>query len=231
MDIASGSGYLTYHLARANPDAQVLGVDVSPDAVKYASATYQAPNLTFAQGDGFNLPYPTGHFDLVVTFETIEHVTDGEKFVREMARVTSTDGTLLISTPYQGFDFPDPTHINTYKPHKLFALLRSFFAEVKECYQFLTDRDRAAEWARIEQLAAARRSMANRARMMAVKLTPRRTKDLVKGWLGMDSLARRYVLSDTQYYAEESVSEDIHRSGATPFIIVGVCRAPRRKQD
>ncbi len=230
LDIASGSGYLTYHLAKANPDGQVVGVDLSPDAVKYASDMYQAPNLSFAQGDGFGLRYPTGHFDLVVTFETIEHVPDGERLVKELARVTSRDGTLLISTPYDGFDFPDPTHINTYEPQGLFALLRYYFEEVDEYYQFLTDQDRAAEWVRIEQIAVQQRSSRRQVRAVAAGLMPRPIKDLLKRWLGMDSPARPYVLSDKQNYMDESVSKDVQRVGSTPFIIVGVCRLPRRKQ-
>lgn len=46
-------------------------------------------------------PFPAedGTFDAVVAMDVIEHIYDTEEFVRELARVTRDDGTLLITIP------------------------------------------------------------------------------------------------------------------------------------
>ena len=50
-------------------------------------------------GDVASLPFEDGAFDLVVSFETIEHVDDPEGTLDEFARVLADAGLLLISTP------------------------------------------------------------------------------------------------------------------------------------
>jgi ubiquinone/menaquinone biosynthesis C-methylase UbiE len=229
LDIASGSGYLTYHLARTVPQSRVTGVDVSAAAVAYAAQLYQADNLAFATGDGFALQFPDGHFDMVVTFETIEHVPDGDRFVKELARVTDPQGTLLLSTPYKGYDFPDPTHINTYDASDLFALLRKHFDEVGEFYQHLGDDDRADAVRSIAQGAREARSWRSRMRRLLASGVPRPLKHPLKRCLGMASPPpRRFLIRADQYYPAEEVTAENRKAGATPFILLAVCRRPKR---
>ena len=99
LDAACGEGYGSALLA--DVAAQVHGIDVSHDAVAHAHSTYRSATLDFRQASVASLPFGDATFDLVVSFETIEHV-DGptqEKFLDEIRRVLKPDGLLLISTP------------------------------------------------------------------------------------------------------------------------------------
>lgn len=99
LDIACGEGYGSNILAKTAKS--VIGVDISLDAVKHANATYakNVANLQYLQGSAAQLPFASAHFDLVVSFETIEHLMEQEQMLDEIVRVLKPDGKLIISTP------------------------------------------------------------------------------------------------------------------------------------
>jgi SAM-dependent methyltransferase len=96
LDVASGEGYGARILAAAGA-ASVTGADVDEQAVEHARSRY--PEAEFVTGDIAKLPLEDGAFDLVVSFETIEHVPKPEEALRELRRVLAPDGRLVISTP------------------------------------------------------------------------------------------------------------------------------------
>jgi GT2 family glycosyltransferase len=77
----------------------VLGVDIDGPTVSAASAKYLSSNLRFTQGSCSAIPAPDSSVDLVVSFETIEHIAAQEGFLEEVLRVLRPDGMLLISSP------------------------------------------------------------------------------------------------------------------------------------
>ena len=83
LDIACGEGYGAAALAKAGASS-VVGVDVSADVCDHALRKY---GLDARPGDAQAIPLPDRSIDLVVSFETIEHVDDPNVFVRECARV------------------------------------------------------------------------------------------------------------------------------------------------
>ena len=97
LDIACGSGYGTAYLSRFA--GHVYGVDISSDAVAYAEGRYGRPNLRFLQGDVSQIPLDSGSVDLVVSFETIEHVEEASQhaFLAEAKRVLRPGGRLIVS--------------------------------------------------------------------------------------------------------------------------------------
>jgi SAM-dependent methyltransferase len=98
LDIASGEGYGSAQLASVA--AIVTGVDVSPSAISHATAQYGAvSNLRFVQGSCEAIPLAAASVDVVVSFETLEHIAEHEAFLREIKRVLTPDGLLIISTP------------------------------------------------------------------------------------------------------------------------------------
>jgi len=98
LDAACGEGYGTNLLA--DVAAEVVGVDVSDTAIAHARARYgQRENCRFEAMDCTALNFPNNHFDLVVSFETVEHVLAQEALVAGFARVLKDDGVLLISSP------------------------------------------------------------------------------------------------------------------------------------
>lgn len=96
LDAACGEGYGTDLIAAAGARS-ATGVDLDERTIAHARALY--PAAEFVPGDVRQLPFDAGAFDLVVSFETIEHVRDPERALDELRRVTDPDGLLLISTP------------------------------------------------------------------------------------------------------------------------------------
>ena len=99
LDIASGEGYGSHMLAREA--AFVTGVDIASDAVTWSTEKYACASTRFLQGSVTDIPLADASVDVVVSFETLEHVTGQEQeiMLREIRRVLVPDGLLIISTP------------------------------------------------------------------------------------------------------------------------------------
>ena len=97
LDVACGEGYGSSMLAEVA--VAVTGVDISSEAVLHAEATYVKPNLTYMEGSATALPFADASFDVVVSFETIEHLAGQAEMVSELRRVLRPEGILIISSP------------------------------------------------------------------------------------------------------------------------------------
>lgn len=99
LDAACGEGYGSALLA--DDAAEVLGLDISPEAVAHARARYGArANLRFDVADCTALDHlPPASFDLITSFETLEHVEAQERMLDGFARLLRPGGLLLVSTP------------------------------------------------------------------------------------------------------------------------------------
>jgi ubiquinone/menaquinone biosynthesis C-methylase UbiE len=98
-DIACGTGYGSLMLARAGAKS-VHGMDISPEAVEYCNEQNDAPNVIFMTANAQDLSgIPDSAFDVVVSFETIEHLLSMEAYLDEMSRILRPGGTFLVSTP------------------------------------------------------------------------------------------------------------------------------------
>ena len=95
LDIASGEGYGTAALAQAGARS-VVGVDINPEICLHARRKY---GVDTRHGSAEKIPLPDHSVDVVVSFETIEHVENPERFLDECVRVLAHDGRLIVSTP------------------------------------------------------------------------------------------------------------------------------------
>ncbi|WP_354320380.1 glycosyltransferase [Pseudacidovorax sp. 1753] len=143
LDIACGEGYGSALLAAHA--RSVTGVDVSEDAVAHAHVAYaDIPNLKFRQGSADAIPFESSHFDMVVSFETIEHLSTQREMIAEIRRVLKPDGVLIISSPNKKTYSDDRNYVNEYHVKELYfdefdALLRTQFSSVSYMGQrFLT---------------------------------------------------------------------------------------------
>lgn len=136
LDIACGSGYGT-RLMRDAGARQVWGVDISGEAMRYAMAHHLCAGVMYCQGDCMDIPFPDKHFDVVVSFETLEHVDRSDKLVAEAARVLKDDGTFIVSTPNKAISSPgrevpyNPFHVREFHLHELISLLQQYFLEAR----------------------------------------------------------------------------------------------------
>ncbi len=136
VDVAAGEGYGSALLAQvAN---RVVGVEMAGDAVEHAVAAYRRPNLHFVCGDVRCLPLPSDSADVVVSFETIEHLYEQEAFLTEIRRVLRPDGLLVISSPdsevysFVGSEV-NPFHVRELTGDEFKQALHALFANV-DCY-------------------------------------------------------------------------------------------------
>lgn len=97
LDAACGVGYGSARLAEAA--RRVVGVDVSEEAIAYARRRYAVPNVEYRVADLVALDLPQASFDVVCSFETIEHLAQPEAFLTHAARVLRADGVFVVSTP------------------------------------------------------------------------------------------------------------------------------------
>lgn len=97
LDVASGEGYGSRLLAQAA--ASITGVDISAEAVAHANAKYGQANLRYVASSCTQIPEADASFDVIVSFETIEHITEHEAFLREVDRLLAPGGLFIISSP------------------------------------------------------------------------------------------------------------------------------------
>lgn len=136
LDAACGEGYGAALLSRVA--AQVTGVDIAPDAIEHARARYGEgrPNLRFECADAAALPFDDAAFDLVVSFETLEHLAAQEALVAGFARVLAEDGMLVISSPdrhaySEARGFRNEFHVRELYRPEFEALLAPHFPHVR----------------------------------------------------------------------------------------------------
>src|SRR5690242_21131023 len=73
LDMACGTGYGS-DIILAHGAANVTGVDIADEAIGFARSHYKDPRLQFVQSDFRAVETRDTRFDLVISFETIEHV-------------------------------------------------------------------------------------------------------------------------------------------------------------
>lgn len=100
LDVGCGEGYGTYLLARCA--RRVVGIDMDHETVMHASSKYCRDNLEFRVGSAASIPMEgTSLFDVVVCFETIEHLVEEHQrsLLAETKRLLKPDGVFIVSTP------------------------------------------------------------------------------------------------------------------------------------
>ena len=138
LDIASGEGYGARIISSVA--STVVGIDISQEAVSHATATYKSSNLSYKVGTCLCIPLPDQSVDLVVSFETIEHIEEHHLFLAEIKRVLRKDGMLIISTPNKKIysdlaTFSNPFHLKELYIEEFKSLLDSQFNKVFFLYQ------------------------------------------------------------------------------------------------
>ena len=130
LDIASGEGYGSALLAKFATN--VVGVDISAEAVDHATLKYRADNLVYKLGSCAAIPLPDQSVDVVVSFETIEHHYEHDEMMKEIQRVLIPGGLLIISCPDK-LEYSDrPSYNNPYHVKELYrdefkSLLAKYF--------------------------------------------------------------------------------------------------------
>lgn len=129
LDVACGEGFGVAILAKvAN---RVVGLDIHQPTVSSATARYQSEkNLEFVVGDCRKLPFEDATFDVVTSFETIEHIEDHDVFIAEVRRVLRRGGLFIVSTPNKETYTDETGHKN---PFHLLEFYERDFRDLLQC--------------------------------------------------------------------------------------------------
>jgi 2-polyprenyl-3-methyl-5-hydroxy-6-metoxy-1,4-benzoquinol methylase len=99
LDASCGCGYGSFMLSKANK--KVVGVDNSHEALTYAIENWNNDNIEYKEFDLDSKVYEElGGFDSIVSFETIEHLTNPiEITIEKFSKILKRGGTLILSHP------------------------------------------------------------------------------------------------------------------------------------
>ncbi len=138
LDIPCGSGYGSKLLA--SKKIKIFGVDIDYGAIKHAQEFFNSENISFLVGDMENLKKRFPHndyFDIIISFEGIEHIKHPELFLEEIVRVLKPSGKFIISTPRKPHG--SPYHTIEYSLREFKSLLSSRFVVNQMFGQIYTD--------------------------------------------------------------------------------------------
>jgi arsenite methyltransferase len=104
VDIGSGPGFLCESMASVvGPAGRVLGLDISEGLLDAARRRNATPWLTYSLGDAMALDLPDASFDIAVSAQVFEYVSDCDRALRELHRVLKPGGRgLVVATDWDG---------------------------------------------------------------------------------------------------------------------------------
>jgi ubiquinone/menaquinone biosynthesis C-methylase UbiE len=131
LDIACGSGKGSYILAKEGGAKSVLASDINEQAVKYASIRYSGENISHKVADAEKFT-SSEKYDVIVSFETIEHIQNIKAYLKSIEKVLSSNGSFFVSTPISSKELDE-------KPNNIYHLrewgFKSFHKVLEEYFE------------------------------------------------------------------------------------------------
>lgn len=215
LDLGCGTGYGTAELASALPG--VFAIDrISPDPEA------RHPAAHFVRADANGIPLRAGCFDLVVSFQVIEHLVDPAPYLDTIARVLAPGGVALISTPnWLESDRENPFHVHEYAAGELSALLGRHFEAVEMLGVHATPEPKAYYDARLRRI----RGIVRIDPLGLRRILPRRW---IESLFGMLAVVVRRGIADSDGLPEVSLADfPIGPARDDCLDLMAVCRTPR----
>ncbi len=124
LEVGCGAGYGAAILASAAK--KVVAFDNSEEAIGYCKENYPSNRIDFHVGDIHAYELPDRYYDVVVAYEILEHIVDGDLLLRLIKDALEPSGAAFISTPSpiaHGSGF----HLHEYDLEELENLLSAYF--------------------------------------------------------------------------------------------------------
>ncbi len=99
LECGCGTGAQTIILARANPAARIVSIDLAPASITQAKARIDAAghrNVAFQVGDIFSPPFADRSFDHLFVCFVLEHLREPVKALRALSRVLRAGGSITV---------------------------------------------------------------------------------------------------------------------------------------
>jgi 2-polyprenyl-3-methyl-5-hydroxy-6-metoxy-1,4-benzoquinol methylase len=140
LDITCGSGYGSQFMALQGAE-KVVGVDIDANSIEHARKYYQHPKVSYIESDAHNVSeLEDASFDIVISFETIEHLQFPRDFLLELRRLLKPDGQLIISCPndYRSSPWISQYHIHKFRFTEFRDIILNIFGEASFLLQYNT---------------------------------------------------------------------------------------------
>ena len=101
LDVGCSHGAFDFELARRG--YTVVGVDINKESIGVGDKirdSLRVKNLTFHHMDILSNDFPDKKFDVIIMFETLEHIKEDDRIIQEFRRILKDDGTVILSVPY-----------------------------------------------------------------------------------------------------------------------------------
>lgn len=102
LDLGTGSGYLSFPIAKKYPNISMIGLDIVEKALeanRFKAKEENIRNISFVTYDGIDFPFADNEFDMVISRYALHHFPDIQKSISEVSRVIKSEGFLFISDP------------------------------------------------------------------------------------------------------------------------------------
>lgn len=131
LEVGAGFGTFCEEAQGSGAFGQVTGIELTP----HLAETCRRRGLTVHETPVEKADLPPESFDVIASFETIEHIFDPRGFIEGCARLLKPGGVLVLSCPnFHGFDIMalgtdsnsiDHEHLNYFNPRSFRRLLES----------------------------------------------------------------------------------------------------------
>ncbi|GAB4517408.1 MAG: hypothetical protein OHK0046_23930 [Anaerolineae bacterium] len=146
LDVGAGEGSILLHLDQQPFAAEFYAVEISRSGVEMIKRRGITKLKEVQHFNGYQLPYPNDHFDLVILSHVLEHVEYPRLLLRELSRVSRYQ---VIEVPLDfAFNIDERVekllaygHINIYTPALLRFLLKAEGFRIVSGKTSLTSRD------------------------------------------------------------------------------------------
>ncbi len=142
LDIACGVGYGSEFLLNTGQATQVYGGDISEDAVNYAKQKYgKYSNISFAIMNAEKISIENKIIDVVVSFETMEHLPNVDSYLESVYQTLKPNGMFIVSTPNrevthsETFQVDNPFHFHEFTKEEFDQKLKKYYKKVDLYYQ------------------------------------------------------------------------------------------------
>jgi SAM-dependent methyltransferase len=196
LDLGCNTGYGAEILSRKAKS--VIGADVSSNAIAAAKAQFGQSGIKFIEIDGQQLPFGPGEFDLIVSFQVIEHVVDYEAYIGEIKRVLAPGGIVVFTTPNaplrldKGMKPWNIFHVREFDSRELKVALDKFFKKVSVHGLYAKEPFYSVESNRVSRAKANARASADNGggapsegrsvRSVVKQMVPESMRKMLKGW-------------------------------------------------
>lgn len=127
LEIGCGDGYGAYILSETG--AKITAIDIDIDTINNAKRKYTKDNLEFLNYNGSQIDLPPHSYDVVISFQVIEHVSNLEIYFNNIKQLVNEHGLILITTPNRTYRLSteqkpwNPYHITEYNEKSIKEVL------------------------------------------------------------------------------------------------------------